>query len=203
MHGGTELLMLLAIADFADDDGNAYPSVAKLAQKCRMKPRNANYILKALQDSRELEVRIGAGPSGKNRYRINLALLGLQQGAGLQPIAGVQPIASPPATQCAKPLQPIAAEPSVKRQHPSGTLPDWVPAENWQAWIEFRRKIRKPLTDKAKELAVKKLDELRVQGNDPAQVLDQSVLNGWQGLFEIKAGNKGVTASVSPWEGAR
>jgi len=42
---GSFLLMLLAIADFADDDGNAYPSVPTLARKCRMKPRNANYIV--------------------------------------------------------------------------------------------------------------------------------------------------------------
>jgi len=33
---GSFLLMLLAIADFADDDGNAYPSVPTLARKCRM-----------------------------------------------------------------------------------------------------------------------------------------------------------------------
>lgn len=33
---GNDLLMLLAIADFADDDGNAYPSVQTLAHKCRM-----------------------------------------------------------------------------------------------------------------------------------------------------------------------
>ena len=26
-HAGTDLLMLLALADFADDDGNAYPAV--------------------------------------------------------------------------------------------------------------------------------------------------------------------------------
>jgi len=39
-QSGPHLLMLLAIADFADDNGNAYPSVNTLAKKCRIEPRN-------------------------------------------------------------------------------------------------------------------------------------------------------------------
>lgn len=35
-HSGSNLLMLLAVADFSDDDGMAFPAVEKLAKKCRM-----------------------------------------------------------------------------------------------------------------------------------------------------------------------
>jgi hypothetical protein len=138
-HAGSELLMLLAIADFADDDGNAYPSVAALARKCRMQPRNANYVLVALQKSGELEVRVNEGPRGTNRYRIKLVQMadGLQRGAGVQRAAGVQAgagmqrsavvqrgagvqgIAPTPATECAEPLHQGADEPSVNHQEPS------------------------------------------------------------------------------------
>lgn len=69
-HAGSELLMLLAIADFADDDGNAYPAVPTLAAKCRTTPRHANRLLSALRASGELEVRINEGPRGTNRYRV-------------------------------------------------------------------------------------------------------------------------------------
>lgn len=48
-HSGTHLLMMLAIADFADDDGRAYPAVPTLAKKCRMSSRNANLILAVLK----------------------------------------------------------------------------------------------------------------------------------------------------------
>lgn len=41
-----------------------------------MQARNAGYILKALQESGELEVRMNAGPKGTNRYRIVLSALG-------------------------------------------------------------------------------------------------------------------------------
>lgn len=73
-HSGSELLMLLAIADFADDDGRAYPSITTLAAKCRTKPRYAMVLLDALNKSGELEIRKQAGPMGRggrtNLYRV-------------------------------------------------------------------------------------------------------------------------------------
>lgn len=216
-HGGTELLMLLAIADFADDDGNAYPSVGTLAKKCRMKQRNANYILRTLQTSGELEIRVGEGPYGTNRYRVNLAALALQPSAGVQRNAGVQRIARPPATHCANPLQPIAAKPSKNHQETpkakasSFVLPDWVPVDSWEAWVEMRVKIKKPLTDRAKALALKKLQGFLDLGQSIADVLDRSTLNNWQDLFAIKnadangAGQFGkaqAARGANPWEGA-
>lgn len=62
-------------------------------------------------------------------------------------------------------------------------LPDWIPTEHWNAWIEARTKKRNAPTDYAKRLAVLKLDNLREQGHPPGQVLMQSAFNGWSGLF--------------------
>lgn len=116
---GNDLLMLLAIADFADDDGRAYPSVSTLAEKCRMKPRNASAILSALRASGELDVRMNEGPRGANMYRIVLAAQPMQIRAGVQKRAGVQESAFPPAETCVKPLQDSAYKPSVNHQEPS------------------------------------------------------------------------------------
>lgn len=71
-------------------------------------------------------------------------------------------------------------------QPEAATLPDWVPADAWRAFEEMRVKIRAPLTDKAKTLALAKLAALRDQGHDPRAVLEQSVLQAWRGLFEPK-----------------
>lgn len=70
---GSSLLLLLAIADHADDAGSAYPGVTKLAAKSRMSERNTQYGLKRLQASGELEIKRGAGPRGTNVYRITIA----------------------------------------------------------------------------------------------------------------------------------
>lgn len=128
-QAGTDLLVMLALADFSDDQGSSYPAVTTLAAKCRMKPRNMNYILAALVRSGELQIRANEGPKGTNRYRIVIDKLGMQslagdgvQGvAGVQSSAGVQPNARPPATQCALPLQHTADEPSLNRQETSSS----------------------------------------------------------------------------------
>jgi len=118
-HGGTALLMLLAIADFADDDGRAYPAVATLAAKCRMQPRNANVILATLRKSGDLAIRIGEGPKGTNLYHV----LPLQSIAPLQDIAPLHSNASPPAIQGIYPLQRSAVNPSVNHHEPPRGLP--------------------------------------------------------------------------------
>lgn len=66
-------------------------------------------------------------------------------------------------------------------------VPEWVPIPQWQAFVEMRAKLRKPMTAYAKKLIFKKLDGLRATGNDPAQVLEQSVRKSWQDVFELKA----------------
>lgn len=65
-------------------------------------------------------------------------------------------------------------------------MPDWIPQEAWQAYVEMRKKMRKPLTDYAIKLAVSKLEQMMLQGQDVQAVLDQSILNGWQGLFPVQ-----------------
>lgn len=107
---------MLAIADFADDDGNAYPAVSTLAKKCRMKERNARYLLQELTASGELAVIRNAGPKGANRYKINIPLHSI---APLQQSAPLHSIAVTPATECRPPLHSIAPEPSLNRQEPS------------------------------------------------------------------------------------
>ena len=65
-------------------------------------------------------------------------------------------------------------------------LPEWVPTEQWNAYLEMRGKIKKPLTPFARSMALAKLDRLRTDGHHPAAVLAQSVFSSYQGLFPVK-----------------
>ncbi|GEM47188.1 helix-turn-helix domain-containing protein [Deinococcus cellulosilyticus] len=69
-HKGSELLTLIAIADMANEHGEAYPSVGYIARKIRMTPRNTQKILQKLEASGELVTREGAGRNGTNLYRV-------------------------------------------------------------------------------------------------------------------------------------
>lgn len=66
-------------------------------------------------------------------------------------------------------------------------LPSWIPENVFKEYLKMRKSIGKPLsTDYAIELAINKLEELREQGQDITAVLNQSILNSWQGLFTVK-----------------
>jgi hypothetical protein len=67
-------------------------------------------------------------------------------------------------------------------------LPDWVPEKTWTDFEESRRKLRKPMTDRARTLVLKELATLRDAGHDPSAVLDQSIRRGWLDVFPLKDG---------------
>lgn len=75
-HQGSGLLIMLAIADNASDDGaNAWPSVTTLAKKTRLNIRSVPRLLKELEASGELTINRNAGPNRANSYIINIDTL--------------------------------------------------------------------------------------------------------------------------------
>lgn len=65
-------------------------------------------------------------------------------------------------------------------------LPSWLNPKDWEDFKAHRKKIRKPMTDVAEERALKVLEELLAQGHDPGRVINQSIVNGWMGLFPLR-----------------
>lgn len=70
--------------------------------------------------------------------------------------------------------------------HEETDLPDWIPREQWHAWIEARTKRKHPPTDWALRMAIAKLADLREQGHQPAALLARSAFNGWSDFFPEK-----------------
>lgn len=79
-------------------------------------------------------------------------------------------------------FNPPIIPPTPKTQ----ALPAWLPEKAFQDFAEHRRKIRKAMTKRAAELIIIELDKLMKRGHDPTAVLEQSIRNGWQDVFEIK-----------------
>ena len=61
---GSALLLLIAVADFADDEGYAFPSTETLAQKIRMSTRQVIRLRQMLYESGELEYVSGGNGKG-------------------------------------------------------------------------------------------------------------------------------------------
>lgn len=66
-------LVLLAIADCANDDGaEAYPSMSRLAGKTGLSVRSVQRSINQLSADGELVVHRNGGPKGCNRYRVTM-----------------------------------------------------------------------------------------------------------------------------------
>ena len=61
---GCQLLLLLALADYADDRGRSYPAIRTLANKTRMTRRGVQKALLELELRGLITVKAGAGPKG-------------------------------------------------------------------------------------------------------------------------------------------
>jgi len=56
----------------------------------------------------------------------------------------------------------------------------------WKDFKEMRTKIKKPMTKKAEELLINKLDRLTNDKEEQIAILNQSIMNSWQGVFPLK-----------------
>lgn len=68
--------------------------------------------------------------------------------------------------------------------------PDWIDRKSWDGFVDMRRKKRAPNTARALDLIVAKLQRLRDEGENPRDVLDQSTMRGWTGVFAIRSEGK-------------
>ena len=92
----------------------------------------------------------------------------------------------------------VSSEPKKKRPKPFDELIDEY-TENAELrgalrdYVQMRTAIRKKMTNRALELAFKELDKLGSSDWDKIAIVNQSIMNSWQGLFPLK-GNASTQA---------
>jgi hypothetical protein len=186
----TQKLVLLALADWANDEGLCWPSIERVAKKSSLKKRAVQLAIRSLEETHFIrrEEVIGKG----NKYWINI------------PVHEMHPCIkdTPPVHQMHETRASDA--PNTLIIHQLNTkfikepLPDWMPIDAWQGWVEMRKQRKRPLTDRAKTRAINKLEALQASGHDIAELLDRSTINGWLDIYEPKglknAGNSASTA---------
>ena len=72
-----------------------------------------------------------------------------------------------------------------------------------KAWKEFkvmRIKNRKPLTERGEELIINELNKLASSGILQVAILNQSIMNSWQGVFPLKGSTKEGEFSYPKYE---
>mgnify|MGYP000234527247 CR=1 FL=1 len=154
--GPYERLVMLCLADHADDEGVCYPSVARLVDRTGMGERGVQRVLRRLADDGHVAIEPNAGRKGTNVYRITPAPdapprtrctphpVHPNTPAPDAPPHDVHPApdAPNPRTPCGGTPAPGAPEPSLNHQEPSEELlgrkrrrpevplpDDWVPSD--------------------------------------------------------------------------
>jgi hypothetical protein len=180
----TQKLVLLALADWANDEGLCWPSVDRVALKASLTSRGVQKTIRALEEMQFLRKEEIKGRG--NKYWVSI------------PMNDVHPRTTftPPVSQVHPSPEPRS--PNTPKTHQLTTkciraeLPDWIPVDAWNGWVEMRMLRKKPLTDRAYNQAISKLDKLRAKGQDITEVLDRSTMNSWTDLYEIKEQKNGA-----------
>jgi hypothetical protein len=131
---------------------------------------------------------------------LRLDALGSTNGTTLafMPADGSQQVVQPVVQEVVRPIAPQkrseivdGKQETTPKTTPRFALPDWVPLESWNDFLEMRKGLRAAPTEKAKALLVGKLKILKDSGEDPKAVLEQSVERSWKGVFSVKESLRG------------
>lgn len=57
-------------------------------------------------------------------------------------------------------------------------------------FIKFRKGVKKPMSDRAITLMINKLESLSHDKHEQVQILNQSIMQGWTGIYELKDDRK-------------
>jgi hypothetical protein len=190
-----ELLVLLALADWANDQGICWPSIPKIADKSRLSERQVRRILRLLAEKGTIAIEENRGRNNTNRYKLNLTVCPVL--IELKPVIGdIENLTFETQNRTSMTVKPdiaMSAEPSRTTKEPPieppAALPTWLPLEPWNEFLKMRRRVKKPATEYAQKLLISDLEKLRASGQDPGKVLDQSIQHSWQGIFPLRKSN--------------
>lgn len=87
----------------------------------------------------------------------------------------------------------------LKQKH-AFALPDFIPKELWQDYIDHRKKIKKPMTENAQKLAIKDLERFMQNGHDPVEIIKTTIVSGWTAFYEPKEKKNGTHKSSNSYE---
>lgn len=87
--------------------------------------------------------------------------------------------------------EPIPDDKPDHKQDIRRALPGWIPNDAWEGWLEMRKARRKPMTTRAWNRAIARLEAMMICGQDLTEILDRSTINGWTDIYHIKDNDNG------------
>ena len=196
-------LVLIKLADNANDVGECWPSYQHIADQCEIGRSTVKVHIRELEKCgllrREFRRKGELNQSNLFHLSLNSGSGAALPGAGDNPGggAGDAPRTSHSFEPVKEPVkEPVAKAPSRKKSKaekfdPLTAKPTNVSATAWADWCQHRKEIRKSLTATTCARQAKTL----AGHHDADAVINQSISNGWTGLFpdKVVAGGKAVS----------
>ena len=184
----SECLVLIALADHADDMGRCYPSIGRLAKRTKLSDRGVQKVISRLIEKGFVTVTPCAGQGGANLYTVTATP------EPRSPLNDVHPrtefttppnhVRETPEPRSPKPsrttIEPSVSIPAVEK--PADILGQVASPEAARSFIAFRSKIKKPLTDTAARRVAATLTIIANQGGDADDALGLAEERGWQSI---------------------
>lgn len=183
-------LLFLGMLNFADDYGNLRRSSKKL--HLQILPNDDVDCEALLQELMEQEVVVEYDVCGETYLHIK----GFLQHQKIDKPSKSQ-IPAPEISESAREHSESPREELLRKgkgrekedkKEAEVELPSWMPLPVWEEFLSMRHKIKKPPTAYAKKKLIEKLDNLRLAGDAPQDVLENSIINNWQDVYAIKRG---------------
>lgn len=172
-------LVLLALADCANDEGHCWPGVKSLCRKTGKSERSLQAALASLEKNGQITRQQvpGKGCNYTVHPRNNCA-----------PAKSAPPQKSTqtPAEIAGKPSRTVSSDkanalsPRAKGR-PRFAVPVGVTPEQWQPFVDQRKK---PLNERAYTLLCNKLRDFAEDGFPPGEMIDLATERGWETVFK-------------------
>ena len=181
----TDKLVLLALADNANDEGQCWPSVSSLCEKTCLSDRAVQHAVARLTEAGHVSVN--------RRYKkSNVFVVHPVYPEPRSPERPSPENPSPERNDISTPndVHPLKTEPS-KRTVKGVTelsLHQSLPRTSWEEWLAYRRENRYPLSPRALSKQLKLLADYDTATQ--SEIIDTAINAGWQGLFRPKGKSK-------------
>jgi hypothetical protein len=127
--------------------------------------------------------------SNELAFRLHIAIKDIE--VGLKPLIdnGFFIDASTMLAPCYQPAIPEREgerETETEKKSVAVEIPDWLDVNDWKDFIAMRKKIGKPMTDRAMKIIISKLEKMKDKGISTSVALQNSIVSGWQDVYEPK-----------------
>lgn len=173
----SDKLVLLALADCANDEGVCWPGLASLCVKTGKCRRSLQESLRALDAAGHITRK--ENPGKGMLYTVHPVAI---SATGGKSCTGGKKAHRPVAKSAPKPSRTIisseakASSPREKFKPPVGVSPE--------QWADFRAQRKKPLTSRAYSILTNKLIGLAEAGYPPGEMIDLAIERGWETVFK-------------------